>query len=214
MNISQFNAGDRIVGQFLLADAKKGVKESGAVYWSMVLQDNSGTMEAKKWDYSPEDEKTIVKGNVIQLDGDVLRYRNALQMKVHSVELIDQDKVDWSRFLSCAPMSVELMKEKLDLCLSKIADPDIAALTKALVNDFLDDFLIYPAAVRNHHDYLGGLLFHSLLPSWVHSSAPTALYCTVRALPETLTITSSLATAVNGMLTSPDVPPAEMQPLV
>ena len=162
MNISQFNAGDRVVGQFLLADAKKGVKESGAIYWSMVLQDNSGTMEAKKWDYAPEDEKTIVKGNVIQLDGDVLRYRNALQMKVHAVELVEQDKVDWSRFLSCAPMSTELMKGKLDLCLSKIEDPDIAALTKALVNDFLEDFLIYPAAVRNHHDYLGGLLFHSL----------------------------------------------------
>lgn len=162
MNISELNAGDRIVGQFLLADAKKGVKDNGAVYWTLILQDNSGTMEAKKWDYLPEDEETLVKGNVVQIDGEVLKYRTALQMKVRGAEKVDQSKVEWGRFIACAPMSTDTMKQKLDLCLSQIKDPDIARLAKALIDEFLEDLLVYPAAVRNHHDYLGGLLFHSL----------------------------------------------------
>ena len=37
MNISDLNAGDRILGQFLLADAKKGVKDNGANYWSLIF---------------------------------------------------------------------------------------------------------------------------------------------------------------------------------
>lgn len=162
MNVASLNAGDHIIGQFLLADVKKGVKDGGANYWTLVLQDNSGTIEAKKWDYSPDDETILAKGTVVQLEGEVLKYRNALQVKVRSAETIDQDQIDWSRFISCAPMAVEVMKEKLDLCLASISDKDIAVLAKAFIEDFLDALLTYPAAVRNHHDYLGGLLFHSL----------------------------------------------------
>ena len=162
MNIAEINAGERVMGQFLLADAKKGVKDNGAVYWTLSLQDSSGVLDAKKWDYNPEDDAILVKGNVVYIDGEVLRYRNALQMKVRSCEAVDQDKVEWSRFISCAPMSGEIMKKKLDYTLDHIADEDVRTLTKAMVDHFLEDFLVYPAAVRNHHDYLGGLLFHSL----------------------------------------------------
>lgn len=162
MNVATLNAGDHILGQFLLADVKKGVKDGGANYWTLVLQDNSGTIEAKKWDYLPEDEELLAKGTVVQLEGEVLKYRNALQVKVRFVERVDQDGIDWSRFISCAPMAVEAMKEKLELCLNSIADKDIATLARAFIKEFLDDLSTYPAAVRNHHDYLGGLLFHSL----------------------------------------------------
>ena len=111
MNIAEINAGERVMGQFLLADAKKGVKDNGAVYWTLSLQDSSGVLDAKKWDYNPEDDAILVKGNVVYIDGEVLRYRNALQMKVRSCEAVDQDKVEWSRFISCAPMSGEIMKK-------------------------------------------------------------------------------------------------------
>lgn len=162
MNVASLNAGDHILGQFLLSDVKKGVKDGGANYWTLILQDNSGTIEAKKWDCLPSDDAILLKGNVIQLEGEVLKYRNALQVKVRTVEAIDQDSIDWSRFISCAPMAAEVLKAKLDLCLDSIADSDIAVLARAFVNEFLEDLLTYPAAVRNHHDYLGGLLFHSL----------------------------------------------------
>ena len=162
MSIESLNAGDHILGQFLLSDVKKGVKDGGANYWTLVLQDNSGTMDAKKWDCLPSDDAVLIKGNVVQVEGEVLKYRNALQVKVRSVEAVDQDKIDWSQFISCAPMAEAVMRQKLDLCLNSISDPDIATLAKAYVAEYLDDLLVYPGAVRNHHDYLGGLLFHSL----------------------------------------------------
>ena len=162
MKISEVNPGDRILGQFLLADVRKLVKDNGAVYWSLMLQDNSGTVEAKKWDNLPGDEEKLVKGTVVEIDGEVLKYRNALQVKIRGVDVVPQDGIDWSRFISCAPVPVEVMKSKLDLCLNAIKDPDIAGLAKAMVDCFLDDYLVYPAAVRNHHDFVGGLLYHSI----------------------------------------------------
>ena len=177
MNISEINAGDRIVGQFLLADVRKLVKDNGNVYWSMILQDNSGQVEAKKWDNLPGDEEKLVKGTVVQIDGEVLKYRNALQVKIRSVETLSQDDIDWSRFISCAPVPTEVMRKKLDLCLASIKDPDIALLAKKMVDCFLDDYLVYPAAVRNHHDFIGGLLYHSI------TMADMAINC-CRVYPE------------------------------
>ena len=162
MTINELQAVMRLYGQYLLADVKKGVKDSGAMYWTLQLQDNSGTLEAKKWDYFPEDEAVLVKGAVVQVDGEVLKYRNALQAKIRGVEPIAQEDVDWGRFIAVAPVPADVMKEKLDLCLSKIADPDIHDLAKAMIDSFLEKLLVYPAAVRNHHDYFGGLLYHSL----------------------------------------------------
>ena len=162
MNINEFTAGTHVYGQFLLADVKKGVKDSGATYWTLQLQDNSGTLEAKKWDYFPEDETVLVKGTVVQVDGEGLKYRNALQAKIRNVEAVDQSQIDWSRFISVAPIPADIMKQKLDLCVEKIADAAIHDLAKAMVDEFLDKLLVYPAAVRNHHDFVGGLLYHSL----------------------------------------------------
>ena len=162
MTIAELNAGDRIYGQFLLADVKKGVKDNGANYWTLVLQDNSGSLEAKKWDYFVTDEAVLVKGLVVQIDGEVLRYRNQLQVEIRSAETIPQEAVDWSRFIAVAPVPVDTMKSKLDLCIASIKDDDIRLLTEAFIHDFLDRLLVFPAAVRNHHDYMGGLLYHSL----------------------------------------------------
>ena len=162
MNIAEINPGDRLYGQFLLADVKKLVKDNGSVYWGIVLQDASGTVEAKKWDNLPGDEAVLVKGTVVQIDGEVLKYRNALQVKIRGVEPVDQDSVQWGRFIPVAPMDPEVMRAKLNRCIAAIKNPDISKLTQAMVDSFLDDLLVYPAAVRNHHDYIGGLLFHSL----------------------------------------------------
>ncbi|MBQ7250284.1 MAG: HD domain-containing protein [Bacilli bacterium] len=162
MNISEFQSGDKIIGQFLLADAKKGVKENGSAYWSLQLQDSTGVIEAKKWDFAPQEESFMVRGNVVQIEGEVLKYRNALQVKVYYCDPLDQSKVDFSRFIPVAPMSLDEMKGKLEFALSKIEDEDIATLTRAMVERFYDKFLVYPAAVRNHHEYYSGLLFHSL----------------------------------------------------
>ena len=162
MSVSQLQSGDKVIGQFLLADAKKGVKESGSAYWSLILQDATGTIEAKKWDFAPEEEAYMVRGNVVQIDGEVLKYRNALQVKVYYCDPLDQSKIDMSRFIPVAPMPLEEMKAKLDFVLAEIKDEDIAILTKAMIKDFYDKFVVYPAAVRNHHEYYSGLLFHSL----------------------------------------------------
>ena len=47
---------DRLVGRYLIKSCTKGTTSKGAPYLNLVLQDNSGSMDAKFWDVKPEDE--------------------------------------------------------------------------------------------------------------------------------------------------------------
>ncbi|MCR5491193.1 MAG: HD domain-containing protein [Bacilli bacterium] len=162
MLINEFTDGCRVDEQFLIVDSKKGVTANGAGYMNVTLQDATGTIEGKKWDYAPGDEEILAKGLIVQISGAVNRYKTQLQLKIFSVTSIPQDNIDWTRFVSSAPVSIETMKEKLRIYIDSIEDPDIKALVEAMVKRFGDKYLTYPAAVRNHHDYVSGLLYHSL----------------------------------------------------
>jgi 3'-5' exoribonuclease len=48
------------------------------------------------------------------------------------------------------------------MTMKKIKDADYALITKTLIEQHYDAFMTYPAAVRNHHEYTSGLIFHTL----------------------------------------------------
>ncbi len=162
MLINEFTDGCRVDEQFLIVDSKKGVTSSGGGYMNVTLQDCTGTIEAKKWDYAPGDEEILAKGLIVAISGTVNKYKTQLQLKIVKVTSVPQEGIDWTRFVSSAPVSLETMKEKLRLYVESIVDPDIKALVEAMVKRFGEKYLTYPAAVRNHHDYVSGLLYHSL----------------------------------------------------
>ena len=48
--------GDHIVGQLLVVSATKGTTDKGLNYLNVTFQDKTGTIEAKKWEVSPDEE--------------------------------------------------------------------------------------------------------------------------------------------------------------
>ena len=160
--ISEFKDGDRLLCDLLVLDCKKGVTSTQKSYLSLVFQDQSGTIEGKKWDVDPDDEVVFAKGSVVSISCDVLKYRDTLQLKVHTGERVALGMVDWTRFIPNAPVSLETLKANLDTYIDAIENPDVKALTKGMVDRFGSKYLTWPAAVRNHHNYVSGLLYHSL----------------------------------------------------
>ncbi len=162
MLIKELKDGDRVYGPYLVADCKKGVTAQSKTYLTLTLQDASGTIEARKWDYTPEDEAIFEKGKVAHVEGSVIIYSNHLQMKVYAGESMDQSSIDWSLFVPSAPVDAETMKAKLDTYIESIRDEDVKKLVVTLLDRFMNKYLRWPAAVRNHHNFAGGLLYHSL----------------------------------------------------
>ena len=55
--VSELNDHEHVDGQFLVGSVSKGVNATGGSYFSVELRDASGTITAKKWDATLEDEK-------------------------------------------------------------------------------------------------------------------------------------------------------------
>jgi 3'-5' exoribonuclease len=160
--ISEFTDHDRIEGQFLLGSVSKGVNTNGGSYFSVELRDASGQITAKKWDATLQDEEIFVTGNVISLIGETNRYKDALQLKILSAEVVPLDEIDVDRFVKAPPVSKSELIKKFNNYVNSIKNEDCQKLLKYMINKFDDKLYSYPAAVSIHHEYSSGLLVHSL----------------------------------------------------
>ncbi|NLB48698.1 MAG: HD domain-containing protein [Erysipelotrichia bacterium] len=161
--IADFIDSERVEGQYLIGNVSKGVNSIGSSYFSLELRDASGTIIAKRWDAKPEDDQIFLTGNVISVVGDTNRYRDVLQLKILSAEVVPAEKVDATRFVKAAPISKDELVLRFNEHLAKIRNEDCLKILNYMVEKFGDKLFYYPAAVSIHHEYSSGLLMHSII---------------------------------------------------
>lgn len=160
--VKEFKEGDRIETTLLITNVSKGVSNAGIPYLSISFQDNSGTIEGKKWDANELDIAICEVGKIVDVSFDVIDYRNALQLKVISVKEIDQSKVDVNRFALPCPVKQEELVKKLNGYISSLKNEDCKKIVNHIINKYYSKFITYPAATKNHHEFASGLLYHTL----------------------------------------------------
>ena len=160
--IIDFNDHDHIEGQFLVGTVSKGVNANGGSYFSLELRDASGTITAKKWDATLEDEKIFVAGNVIFVTGETNKYKEQLQLKVLSAEIVTLEAIDVAKFVKAPPIAKEELEKKFKDYVSSIKNDDCLKILNYMIDKFGDKIFSYPAAVSIHHEYSSGLLMHSI----------------------------------------------------
>ena len=160
--ISEFNDHEHIEGQFLVGSVSKGVNANGGSYFSLELRDASGSITSKKWDATLEDEKIFVTGNVIEVVGETNKYKDQLQLKVLSAEIVPLDEIDVVKFVKAPPVAKEELINRFNAHVASIKDEDCLKIIKYMLNKFGDKYFSYPAAVSIHHEYSSGLLMHSV----------------------------------------------------
>ena len=160
--IASFEDHEHIEGQFLLGNVSKGVNANGGAYLSVELRDASGSIVGKKWDATAEDEQLFVVGNVVQVVGETNKYKEQLQLKVLSAELVPLEQIDVEKFVKAPPVAKETLIERFNAHVNSIKNEDCLKILKYMINKFGDKIYSYPAAVSIHHEYSSGLLMHSI----------------------------------------------------
>ena len=185
--ISELNDYEHVEGQFLVGSVSKGVNANGGSYYSLELRDASGTITAKKWDATPADEQVFVSGNVIALAGETNKYKDQLQLKILSAELVPIDEIDVERFVKAPPVTKDVLIKRFKDHVASIKNNDCRQIIDYFLKKFGDKVFSYPAAVSIHHEYSSGLLMHSV------TMADTANYlCSVYEVDHDLLITGCL----------------------
>ena len=159
--IARMARGIDIEGFYLLKSAFPKVTVSGKPFLTAVLADESGTIEAKVWDYSgPIGERDA--GKVIKVRGSVSDYRGALQVTVDKLRLAaEDDHVDVSRLVRVAPIDRAGAYADITRLVSTLEDADYRAVCEEMLRRHEAAFRTIPAAKSVHHSFLSGLLMHT-----------------------------------------------------
>jgi 3'-5' exoribonuclease len=162
MHINEWKVGDAVEGFYILQSAYSRQGANGKPFLAVTLGDRSGTMEGKVWDYAgpvgPGDA-----GSVVWVHGTVTEFRGASQLTVGRIRTADaSDRYAPGDLVPAAPIDLDAGWAELQKLLDSIADPDYAAICRALLAQYEARFRLIPAAKSVHHGFLGGLLMHTL----------------------------------------------------
>lgn len=132
-------------------------------YMDMTVGDKTGDISCKKWDISEEIDnlKKIKEGDIVKLRAGVKEWNNSKQLNITKIrKSIPNDNMIIADFIRTAPEKPEdMFKFIYEIALS-LEDEQLRKLCTARLEREKDRLLYYPAATRNHHSVLGGLLYH------------------------------------------------------
>ncbi|WOV83512.1 3'-5' exoribonuclease YhaM [Sporosarcina jeotgali] len=144
-----------------IKQSTKGVTQQGSPFMSLVLQDKSGDLEAKLWDTGEEQERLYPAAAIVRVGGEVHEYRGKNQLRIKSIRPAKADEgITMSDLVPSAEKSKEELMEELMQFFFEMKNPQIQRITRHLIKKHQEAFTMYPAATRNHHDYVSGLLDH------------------------------------------------------
>ena len=159
--VKDYNEGEHLQTNLLIANVVKGTTNSGAPYLSLTLQDSSKAIEAKLWDVKPELASQIETGKVYEFDLEIIKYKNNLQAKVLKVLPISQSNINMENYLFKSPISKSELKSTIQDGINQIENTNIAKIVTSMLNYYSNDVFEYPAASKIHHNFIGGLATHT-----------------------------------------------------
>ncbi len=162
--ITDIEVGTEITDFFLMKQATVRTGANQKQFIDMILSDKTGNVNAKKWDASEKEIEAVGKmegSTIIKIRANVNEWQGRRQLKISRFrEAGEEDGLDYSDFIKTAPESGESMYQFILEKAEKIGDPDLRRTAVAVLERNREDLLYYPAASKNHHAEMGGLLWH------------------------------------------------------
>ncbi|UZQ29824.1 MAG: HD domain-containing protein [Spiroplasma phoeniceum] len=140
----------------------QGTASNGAAYLSITLKDRTGTIEARLWDARPADTESWIKGNCYKVNINIIEYRKVLQAKINSYNIVDNSSINLDDFIEVAPLPADAMYDEIITTVKKMKTTEYREIMTLILAKYGEQFKIWPAAIRNHHEIKSGLIWHSL----------------------------------------------------
>ena len=154
---------EEIISYFMVA--QKELREGNkSKYIRLRLADSSGTVAANIWNNAAHFNKEFEEGDIVKIKGIVITYKDQVQVTVNKIRKADDNEYDLSEFIPKTKKDVNELSDQLFGYIDSIDDEPLRTL---LTNIFEDKdiyalFMRSPAAKSWHHNYMGGLLEHTV----------------------------------------------------
>lgn len=163
--IETLREGERVGEIYLCKNRQSALTKAGKPYESLILQDKTGTLDAKVWDPNSQGIDEFEAFDYIAVVGDVTSFQGALQLNVKRIRKVREGEYNPNDYLPVSEKDIDQMYLELTAFIQGMKNPYLKKLCSVF---FLEDvefekkFKFHSAAKNVHHGFVGGLLEHTL----------------------------------------------------
>lgn len=163
--IETFREGERVSGIYLCKSRQSALTKAGKAYENVVLQDKTGTADAKIWDPNSQGIAEFDSLDYIDIVADVTSFQGQIQLNVKRVRKVREGEYNPADYLPVSSKDIEVMYRELLDYAAKVSNSYLSGLLKSIFvedTEFVKAFKFGSAAKSVHHGFVGGLLEHTL----------------------------------------------------
>lgn len=162
--ISQFREGEAVSGTYLCKSKQTLSTRAGKNYYSLLLQDKTGTIDAKVWELGPGVDH-FESMDFIHIEAQVVNYQGSYQLSVRRIRKSREGEYYPEDYMPSTDNDINEMYDELLTYINKVKDANLKSLVEHFFvkdADFIKRFKNHSAAKSVHHGFMGGLLEHTL----------------------------------------------------
>ena len=163
--IETLREGEKLGDIYLCKSRQSALTKSGKAYENVILQDKTGTLDAKIWDPGSPGIGDFDALDYVYVVGDVTSFQGSLQLSIKRATRADEGEYDPSDYLPMSRKNIDEMYQELMKYMKKIKNPFLLKLAESFFVEneaFIRLFKNHSAAKSVHHGFVGGLLEHTL----------------------------------------------------
>jgi 3'-5' exoribonuclease len=152
-------AGKQVWGKYLIIEKRERKTRDDRIIIDLKLGDSSGEIDAIVWDNCSVTGE-MKAACVIGLLGEIRTYNKRLQLNAKRIKILEEDP---SEYLKTPDIDIHTLIDKFDTLLDAIVNTHLKeVLHRIFSSEIREKFFKSPAAKSIHHNYIGGLLEHTL----------------------------------------------------
>lgn len=162
--IESIREGERISEVYLCKHKQSALTKSGKPYDNVILQDKTGTIDAKIWDPGSVGIEEFDTMDYVAVTGDVTSFQGNLQLSIKRLRKVGEGEYDPKDYLPVSEKNIDDMYAELLGLIDTVKNPYLSKLLHNFYDDasFAARFKFHSAAKSVHHGFVGGLLEHTL----------------------------------------------------
>ncbi len=162
--IETLREGERVSEIYLVKSKQAALTKAGKPYDNVILQDKTGTLDAKIWDPGSVGIAEFEAMDYVAVTGDITSFQGNLQMSIKRARKADEGEYEPKDYLPVSSKDIDAMYETLKKYIASVKNTYLNQLLNAFFADpeFEKRFKFHSAAKSVHHGFVGGLLEHTL----------------------------------------------------
>ena len=162
--ISEFKTNQEVISYFIVKTVAVKVGSNKKAYLDLLLADKTGEISAKKWDIADEEMpglEKIKEGSIIKVKALVTEWNGMKQLRVSRIRQTSaEDSIVMMDYIKAAPEAADDMYSYIYDKADNFQDKDLRTICLKQLTDNKEKLMYYPAAQKNHHAEMSGLLYH------------------------------------------------------